>query len=85
MLLNDKLSIRPYQVADLDAVIDIFLRSVREVASTDYDEVQVYSWAQAHQRPEDLIRGLARTQRHRSWKPGRRLVRRNTTTPADVP
>jgi putative acetyltransferase len=47
MLLNDKISVRPYLAADLDAVIDIFLRSIREVASKDYDQAQVCAWAHA--------------------------------------
>jgi putative acetyltransferase len=38
--------IRPYEVTDLDAVIGVFLRSVREVASRDYDAGQIAAWAQ---------------------------------------
>jgi putative acetyltransferase len=41
------LFIRPYQAADLDVVIEIFLRAIREVASKDYDQAQVDAWAQA--------------------------------------
>jgi putative acetyltransferase len=41
------LFIRPYQAADLDVVIEIFLRAIREVASKDYDQAQVGAWAQA--------------------------------------
>jgi len=39
--------IRRYEAADLDAVIGVFLRSVREVASRDYDAGQIAAWAQA--------------------------------------
>jgi putative acetyltransferase len=39
--------IRRYDAADLDAVIGVFLRSVREVASRDYDAGQIAAWAQA--------------------------------------
>ncbi|MGX7001013.1 GNAT family N-acetyltransferase [Caballeronia sp. KNU42] len=38
--------IRRYEAADLDAVIGVFLRSVREVASRDYDAGQIAAWAQ---------------------------------------
>ncbi len=38
--------IRRYEAADLDAVIGVFLRSVREVASRDYDAAQIAAWAQ---------------------------------------
>ncbi|WP_158933830.1 GNAT family N-acetyltransferase [Burkholderia sp. S171] len=36
--------IRRYEAADLDAVIGVFLRSVREVASRDYDAGQIGAW-----------------------------------------
>jgi len=39
--------IRRYDAADLDAVIGVFLRSVREVASRDYDAGQIAAWAKA--------------------------------------
>jgi len=39
--------IRRYEAADLDAVMSVFLRSVREVASRDYDAGQIAAWAQA--------------------------------------
>jgi len=38
--------IRRYDATDLDAVIGVFLRSVREVASRDYDAGQIAAWAQ---------------------------------------
>ncbi|MFK4448771.1 putative acetyltransferase [Caballeronia udeis] len=39
--------IRRYEAADLDAVLSVFLRSVRDVASRDYDAGQIAAWAQA--------------------------------------
>jgi putative acetyltransferase len=39
--------IRRYEATDLDAVIGVFLRSIREVASHDYDAGQIDAWAQA--------------------------------------
>ena len=39
--------IRRYAAADLDAVIGVFLRSVCEAASRDYDAEQIAAWAQA--------------------------------------
>jgi putative acetyltransferase len=38
--------IRRYEAADLDAVMSVFLRSVRGVPSRDYDEGQIAAWAQ---------------------------------------
>ena len=38
--------IRRYEAADLDAVMSVFLRSVRGVASRDYDAGQIEAWAQ---------------------------------------
>jgi putative acetyltransferase len=39
------LSIRPYVASDLDAVIMIFQRAVREVASRDYEPAQIEAWS----------------------------------------
>ena len=39
------ISIRPYQPSDLDAVITIFERAVREVASKHYSPAQIDAWA----------------------------------------
>src|SRR5262249_40970432 len=39
--------IRSYRSSDLDALINIFLRAIREVASKDYDAAQIKAWAQA--------------------------------------
>jgi putative acetyltransferase len=44
------LAIRSYVPHDADATIDIFLRSVREVASRDYTPAQVTAWAQVEDR-----------------------------------
>jgi putative acetyltransferase len=38
-------SIRPYTTHDLDAVIEVFQRAVREVASQDYTPAQIAAWA----------------------------------------
>jgi len=38
--------IRRYEAPDLDAVMSVFLRSVRGVASRDYDAGQIAAWAQ---------------------------------------
>ena len=41
------IEIRPYRASDLDGVMDLFLRAVRETASADYNEKQIDVWAQA--------------------------------------
>lgn len=41
------IAVRPYRPADLDTVIEIFLRAIRETAARDYDPAQVDAWAQA--------------------------------------
>ncbi len=43
---NLSISIRLYQPHDLDAVIDIFLRAVREIAARDYNQEQIKAWTQ---------------------------------------
>jgi putative acetyltransferase len=40
--------VRPYQASDLDGVIDVFLRSVRDIASADYNPKQIDAWAQVN-------------------------------------
>lgn len=40
-------SIRKYRPQDLDGVIDVFIRAIRETASKDYSPAQVAAWAQA--------------------------------------
>jgi putative acetyltransferase len=40
------IEVRPYQASDLDGVIDVFLRAVREIASDDYNSKQISAWAQ---------------------------------------
>ena len=37
--------IRPYNEADLDVLIDLFVGSVRQVASRDYSPAQIEAWA----------------------------------------
>lgn len=41
------IKIRPYQNDDLDAVISVFLSSIREIAARDYTQAQIVAWAQA--------------------------------------
>ncbi|SAK74848.1 GNAT family N-acetyltransferase [Caballeronia ptereochthonis] len=41
------IEIRPYRARDLDGVIDLFQRAVRETASADYSPAQIDAWAQA--------------------------------------
>lgn len=43
---SNEISIRPYEANDLDAVIEIFIRAIRETASADYTPSQVSAWAQ---------------------------------------
>lgn len=40
-------TLRLYQPTDLDAVIEVFLQSIRQVALKDYDQSQIDAWAQA--------------------------------------
>jgi len=39
------ITIRDYTLADLDAVIDIFQRAIREAASRDYTPEQIAAWS----------------------------------------
>ncbi|MDR5775266.1 MULTISPECIES: GNAT family N-acetyltransferase [unclassified Caballeronia] len=41
-----RVDIRPYQASDLDGVIDLFVRAVRESASEYYSPAQIDAWAQ---------------------------------------
>ena len=45
MTSNAAPSIRRYAPADLDAVIDIYRRAIRETACRDYDPAQIAAWA----------------------------------------
>lgn len=38
--------LRRYVTEDLDAVIEVFQRAIREVASRDYDPAQIAAWSQ---------------------------------------
>jgi putative acetyltransferase len=40
------IEIRPYRADDLDTVIELFKRSVREIAFMDYTPPQIKAWAQ---------------------------------------
>jgi len=42
---SSKISIRRYEAADLDTLIELFRYSVRRVASRDYTHEQVMAWA----------------------------------------
>jgi len=46
MAAPDRISIRPYRATDLDAVITIYQRAIREVAIRDYNQDQVNAWSQ---------------------------------------
>lgn len=46
MNINPALTIKPYRLADLDAVIAIFQEAVQKVAARDYDQAQIDAWAQ---------------------------------------
>ena len=59
MNTNPALTIRPYQPTDLDAVITIFLRAVRETAGRDYNQAQIDAWAQVD-RDKCAMRRLSR-------------------------
>jgi len=50
------IEVRPYHPSDLDGVIDLFQRAVRETASADYNEAQIAAWAQADRDEWELAR-----------------------------
>jgi putative acetyltransferase len=50
------IDVRPYQSRDLDAVIELFQRSIRETASADYNPAQIDAWAQADRDEWELAR-----------------------------
>ncbi|SAK98026.1 acetyltransferase [Caballeronia fortuita] len=50
------IEVRPYRASDLDGVIDLFQRAVRETASADYTEAQIEAWAQADRDEWELAR-----------------------------
>ena len=45
--MGSKPSVRPYGSADLEAVITLYIRSIREVSSRDYNPSQINAWGQA--------------------------------------
>ncbi len=57
------LTIRDYRPADSAATAEIFLRSIREVASKDYDPAQVDAWAKV----EDLDAWARRRASRPTW------------------
>ncbi len=50
------IDVRPYEPSDLDDVIDVFLRSVREITSLDYNAQQIDAWAQVDRAEWALAR-----------------------------
>lgn len=62
MDIRDMIVIKPYNSDDLDAVIDIFQRAVRETASKDYNEAQIQAWSQV-----DRHRWQMRRQSRPTW------------------
>lgn len=50
------IEIRPYRASDLDGVIDLFQRAVRETAAVDYSPTQIEVWAQADRDEWELAR-----------------------------
>ena len=45
MAMAANIKVRHYATEDLDAVIEVFQRAVREVACRDYDPVQIAAWS----------------------------------------
>lgn len=50
------IEVQPYQTSDFDGVIDVFLRSVREIAYLDYNWFQIEAWAQVDREEWALAR-----------------------------
>ena len=48
--MNERMLIRPYAPDDVDATIEIFLRSIREVSSKDYSSAEIEAWAKVEDR-----------------------------------
>lgn len=44
---NSIITVRAYRADDLDSVIEIFLRAIRDTASANYDAEQIAAWARA--------------------------------------
>ena len=45
MTAGSKIDLRRYVTEDLDAIIEVFQRAVREVASRDYNPAQIAAWS----------------------------------------
>lgn len=43
---HSRYTLRPYQLTDLDAVLNVFIGAVREVAARDYTPPQINAWVQ---------------------------------------
>jgi putative acetyltransferase len=50
------IEVRPYRASDLNEVIELFIRSVREIASMDYTQPQIKAWAQVDRAEWELAR-----------------------------
>ncbi|PDT18150.1 GNAT family N-acetyltransferase [Rhizobium sp. J15] len=48
--MNERILIRPYAPDDVDATIEIFLRSIHEVSSKDYSAAEIEAWAKVEDR-----------------------------------
>ncbi|MBX5224224.1 MULTISPECIES: GNAT family N-acetyltransferase [unclassified Rhizobium] len=48
--MDERILIRPYAPGDVDATIEIFLRSIREVSSKDYSAAEIEAWAKVEDR-----------------------------------
>ena len=48
--MDKRVLIRPYAPDDVDATIEIFLRSIREVSSKDYSAAEIEAWAKVEDR-----------------------------------
>ncbi len=58
--MNERILIRPYAPDDVDTTIEIFLRSIREVASKDYSVIQIEAWAMVEDASQWAERRMSR-------------------------
>lgn len=49
-MTEHEIHLRGYVTEDLDAVIEVFQRAIREVASRDYDAAQIAAWSKVDKR-----------------------------------
>lgn len=62
MRSRGELLIRSFEPTDLDGIIDVFLRAIRETASKDYSPAQIDAWAQV-----DREKWALTYQNRRAW------------------